>query len=98
MGARKTAIKAVEVDGITVKINLEYMQSWDGVMQAAEMQRAVKDGEASEGEQFIAVLDYYTNVIVNIDDVCEALGGGSVPASDVFAVLGKAMAAVSAKN
>ena len=97
MAARKPQ-DAIEVDGVSIKVNTDYLKSWDGVRQAVEMQRLAADDEASNEDKFMAVLDYYSNAIGNIDEVADALGGGSTPVEDVFAICAKALSASSAKN
>ena len=88
----------VEIDGIKIKVNSGYLKSWDGVRQAVEMQRLASDDEATNEEKFMAVFDYYGNAIENIDEIVDALGGGSTPIEDVFALAAKALAASSEKN
>ena len=88
----------VEIDGIKVKVNSSYLKSWDGVRQAVEMQRLASDEEAGNEQKFMAVFDYYQNAIENIDEIVDALGGGSTPIEDVFAITAKALAASSEKN
>lgn len=97
MAARKPQ-SVVEIDGIKIKVNSVYLKSWDGVRQAVEMQRLAADDEASNEEKFMAVFDYYNNAIENMDEVVDALGGGSTPIEDVFAIAAKALADSSAKN
>lgn len=97
MAARKPN-SAVEVDGVAIEVNTDYLKSWDGVRQAVEMQRLASDDEASNEDKFMAVLDYYSNAIVDIDGVVDALGGGSTPIEDVFAICSKALSISSAKN
>lgn len=97
MAARKPQ-NVVEIDGIRIKVNSVYLKSWDGVRQAVEMQRLAADDEASNEEKFMAVFDYYNNAIENMDEVVDALGGGSTPIEDVFAIAAKALADSSAKN
>ena len=88
----------VEIDGIKIKVNSGYLKSWDGVRQAVEMQRLASDDEATNEEKFMAVFDYYNNAIENMDEVVDALGGGSTPIEDVFALAAAALAASSEKN
>lgn len=97
MAARKPS-NVVEIDGIEIKVNSSYLKSWDGVRQAVEMQRLAADDEASNEEKFMAVFDYYSNAIGNIDEIVDALGGGSTPIEDVFAICSKALSVSSAKN
>ena len=97
MAARKTA-NVVEIDGVKIKVNSGYLKSWDGVRQAVEMQRLANDEEASNEEKFMAVFDYYSNAIENLDEVVDALGGGTTPIEDVFAIAAKALAVSSEKN
>ena len=97
MAARKPQ-NVVEIDGIKIKVNSGYLKSWDGVRQAVEMQRLAADEEASNEEKFMAVFDYYNNAIENLEEVVDALGGGSTPIEDVFAICSKALAGSSAKN
>lgn len=97
MAARKPQ-NVVEIDGIKIKVNSVYLKSWDGVRQAVEMQRLAADEEASNEEKFMAVFDYYNNAIENMEEIVDALGGGSTPIEDVFAIAAKALADSSAKN
>lgn len=96
MSAKKPTT-SVEVDGVTVIINTDYLKSWDGVKASVEMRRLEADEEATDDEKFVAVFDYFSNA-VDIDALVDALGGGSVPVEDVFAVASKALAESSAKN
>lgn len=88
----------VEVDGIKVKVNSSYLKSWDGVRQAVEMQRIASDDEAANEQKFMMVFDYYQNAIENIDEIVDALGGGSTPIEEVFSIAAKALAISSEKN
>ena len=97
MAARKPQ-NVVEIDGVKIKVNSAYLKSWDGVRQAVEMQRLAADEEATNEEKFMAVFDYYNNAIENMDEVVDALGGGSTPIEDVFTIAAKALADSSAKN
>ena len=97
MAARKPQ-NVVEIDGIKIKVDSGYLGSWDGVRQAVEMQRLAADDEASNEDKFMAVFDYYNNAIENLEEVVDALRGGSTPIEDVFAICSKALAGSSAKN
>lgn len=97
MAARKPQ-NVVEIDGVKIKVNSVYLKSWDGVRQAVEMQRLAADEEASNEEKFMAVFDYYNNAIENMNEVVEALGGGSTPIEDVFSICSKALSISSEKN
>ena len=97
MAARKPQ-NVVEIDGIKIKVNSGYLKSWDGVRQAVEMQRLAADKEASNEDKFMAVFDYYNNAIENIDEIVDALGGGSTPIDEVFAICSKALSVSSVKN
>ena len=88
----------MEIDGIKIKVNSGYLKSWDGVRQAVEMQRLAADEEASNEDKFMAVFDYYNNAIENIDEIVDALGGGSTPIDEVFAICSKALSVSSVKN
>ena len=102
MAARKPQ-SVVDVDGIKVEINLDYINSWDGVIYASEMNKLFTEAkesnrELNEAEVINVVLPYYQNAIANIDSIKEQLGGGNVPFADVFAVLSNALSEGSAKN
>lgn len=102
MAARKPQ-NVVDVDGIKVEINLEYINSWDGVIYASEMNKLFTEAKESgkeldEAEVIKVVLPYYQNAIANIDSIKDQLGGGNVPFADVFAVLSNALSKGSAKN
>ena len=97
MAARKP-IKTVDVDGIAVKINTDYVKSWDGVAQAVEMQQLANDDEATDADKMLALFVYYSNAIANIDEIKEALGGGNVSADKVFDIATKALQFGSSKN
>ena len=88
----------VEIDGIKIKVNSTYLKSWDGVRQAVEMQRLASDDEAGNEQKFMAVFDYYQNAIENMDEIVDALGGGSTPIDEVFSIAAKALAISSEKN
>ena len=97
MAARKP-IKPVDVDGVTVKIDTDYVKSWDGVMQAVEMQRLANDEDATDADKMMALFSYYSRAIANIDEIKESLGGGNVPADKVFDIATKALSSGSSKN
>ena len=97
MAARKPQ-NVVEIDGIKIKVNSVYLKSWDGVRQAVEMQRLAADEEAGNDEKFLAVFNYYSNAVDNLEEVVDALGGGSTPIEDVFAICSKALSVSSEKN
>lgn len=78
-------------------IDADYIRSWDGVRLAAEMRKAAMDDELDDGSKLYYIVEYYSHVVRNIDEVVESLGGGSVDASSVFAYLNEYMAA-KAKN
>lgn len=90
MAANKT--KTVTVDGIEVRVDLAYTQSWDGIRKAARAQ----SGELAEEQRVVCVMEYYERAIANLDEVSEALG--DKPASDVVALLGKAITEATPKN
>lgn len=98
MAAKKPTANVVEVDGIQVEINSDYLKSWDGVMKAVEMQRLAEDENATEADKLMALLEYYSNAIANIDAIKDALGGGNVPVDAVFSVASKALSESSEKN
>lgn len=103
MAAKKSTGKTVDVDGIKVEINQEYINSWDGVIYASKMNKLFteakeSDKELDEAEVINVVLPYYQNAIANIDSIIEQLGGGNVPFADVFAVLSNALSIGSEKN
>lgn len=97
MAARKPK-NAVEVDGITVVIDVDYVKSWDGVLQAVEMQRLSTDEAATDADKMMALFTYYNRAIANIDEIKEALGGGNVPADKVFAIATEALQSDRLKN
>lgn len=103
MAAKKSTGKTVDVDGIKVEINQEYINSWDGVIYASKMNKLFteakdSDKELDEAEVINVVLPYYQNAIANIDSIIEQLGGGNIPFADVFAVLSNALSIGSEKN
>ena len=98
MAAKKPTMKTIEVDGVSVQIDSSFLESWDGVMLAVEMQRLANDKTASEGAKMAAVVEYYQQAIPNLNEIIEALGGGSVSAGVVFDTLGKALEKASEKN
>lgn len=98
MAARKPAAKAVEVDGVKVVIDTEWQNSWDGVMMAAHMEElADPENEVSNSVKFRAVLDYYSHVVANMDEVKEALGGNP-PAEKMLNLIQQALADADSKN
>lgn len=98
MSGEKPVVKTVDVGGVSVKINVTFTQSWDGIMQAVEMQRINEDENSTEVSKVVAIVDYYSQAIANLEEVKEALGGGSVAAAEVFDVLGKALVEATGKN
>ena len=87
-------VKTVEVDGVRVQVNMSYVRSWEGVMQAKRMQ----DTSKSEQDRFWAMVEYYDRVCPNASEVAGALGGESVDVSAVFAAINRAVKAATPKN
>lgn len=70
-------------------IDNEFVQSWDGVKLMAELQRATEDGQDSAKAAGLLV-EYYSRMVKNIDEVIEAMGGGSVPFDEVIQAINEA--------
>lgn len=73
------------MEAVKPVIDSEYAKSWDGVKLAAEMRRAAADESMDDGEKLYYLIEYYSHLVKNLDEVVESLGGGSVDASAVFA-------------
>ena len=99
MAARKQSQKAVEVDGVKVVVNTEFIRSWDGVRLTSEMRRLSADESAGEGEKVAAMMEYFTEAVPNVDEVVESLGGGAVADfGEVVNLLVRAIGGVTPKN
>ncbi len=85
-------IKAVEVDGIEVRVDTAYTQSWDSMRKAARM----VSSERTDEEKGVAMFEYYERAIANLDDVSDAMAGK--PADAVMDVLSRAVMAATPKN
>ena len=92
MAKENNAPTQVEVGGIAVAVDMAYVRSWAGVMQAKKMAST----ELPETERFLAMVEYYEHVVANIDEVTEA--AGERPADEVFALLSEAVKAATPKN
>ena len=92
MMAQKNPIEAVEVDGISVKVDTGYTKSWDGIRKAARMESTERTIE----ERGIAMVEYYEHAISNLDEVSEKLAGES--ADKVLGILSKAIMEATPKN
>lgn len=90
--AENSAVKVVEVDGIEVKVDTAYTQSWDGMRKAARM----ASSERTDEEKGVAMFEYYERAIANLDDVSEVMAGK--PADAVMGLLSKAVMAATSKN
>lgn len=73
-------------------IDRDFAKSWDGVNMAAQMRRAATDPKMDNADRLYCLIEYYSHVVENLDDVVESLGGGSVDASTVFAYVNSFMA------
>lgn len=70
-------------------IDNEFVQSWDGVKLMAELQRATEEGQDSAKAAGLLV-EYYSRMVMNIDEVIEAMGGGSVSFDKVIQAINDA--------
>ena len=70
-------------------INEEFVKSWDGVKMMAELQKASEEGKDSAKAAAILV-EYYSRMVENIDEVIEAMGGGSVSFDKVIQAINEA--------
>lgn len=93
MAKKKTGSAVVSVvrDGIEVKVDTSYAKTWEGVHHLKRM----RDTSIPEADRFFEVVDYYDRVVVNADEVAEALGGN---ANTVFEFLEGAVKDANPKN
>lgn len=70
-------------------IDNEFVQSWDGVKLMAELQKASEDGKDPAKAAGLLV-EYYSRMVKNIDEVIESMGGGSVPFDEVIQAINDA--------
>ena len=82
----------VDVDGLSVDVDLAYTRSWAGVRQAARMVSSQLDDTA----KFVAMVEYYESAIANMDEVTEAIG--SSEADKAFQVFADAVKKATPKN
>ena len=97
MASKKTTepnehIVTVERDGITVQVDTFYAKTWEGVHHLKRM----RDTSLSNDERFFAMVDYYDKVVVNADEVAEALGG--VDVNVIYEFMGEAVKEATPKN
>ena len=92
MAEDKSGVTAVEVDGVGIEVDMAYIRSWAGVVQAGRM----ASSQLSDTDRFLAMVGYYESAIANIDEVTEAVGGR--PADEVFALLSEAVKEATPKN
>ena len=81
-----------------IRFDQDYIQSWDGVMAYARMQRLAADPKATDAQKLVAVAEFMDGAVANIDEVIAEMGGGNVPAEQVFAAISAAMAEAQPKN
>lgn len=74
---------------MAVEFDNEYITSWDGVKLMAELQKASEDGQDSAKAAGLLV-EYYSRMVKNIDEVIEAMGGGSVSFDKVIQAINEA--------
>lgn len=70
-------------------IDNEFVQSWDGVKLMAELQKASEDGK-DYAKAAALLVEYYSRMVKNIDEVIEAMGGGSVSFDKVIQAINDA--------
>ena len=85
-------IVTVERDGIAVKVDTSYTKTWEGVHHLKRM----RDTSVPEADRFFEVVDYYDRVVVNADEVAEALGDVDVNA--IYEFMGEAVKEATPKN
>lgn len=85
-------IVTVERDGIIVKVDTSYTKTWEGVHHLKRM----RDTSVPEADRFFEVVDYYDRVVVNADEVAEALGDVDVNA--IYDFMGEAVKEATPKN
>lgn len=85
-------IVTVERDGITVKVDTSYTKTWEGVHHLKRM----RDTSVPEADRFFEAVDYYDRVVVNADEVAEALGAVDVNA--IYEFMGAAVKEATPKN
>ena len=85
-------IVAVERDGITVKVDMSYAKTWEGVHHMKRM----RDTSLPETDRFFEMVDYYDKVVVNADEVAKALG--DVDVDVVYEFMGAAVKEATPKN
>lgn len=67
---KESNIKVVEVEGTKVEVDLDFVQSWNGIRLAACMEST----ERSDDERGMATVKYMERAIANIDEVSAAIG------------------------
>ena len=85
-------IVTVERDGITVKVDMSYAKTWEGVHRMKRM----RDTSLPETDRFFEMVDYYDKVVVNADEVAKALG--DVDVDVIYEFMGAAVKEATPKN
>ena len=87
-------IETVEVDGISIDVNVSYFTSWKGVKQASEVMSVANDSNANDMQRVGVMLPYFEGAVANFDDVLEALGGDDASILDVITTVQTAISKV----
>lgn len=75
----KKDIRTVEVEGITVEIDVSYAKSWPGLILASRL----RADDIETGEKAMAMVEYYDRACPNIKSVWQALDTDDADVEDV---------------
>lgn len=95
MAKTKKALQAVEVDGISVMVDVTKLTSW----KFAQLSAKAADASLDDDEKFPAVMELIDLVLgESMDEVIEALGGDDAQLVDVMDLFSKVMEVVRPKS
>ena len=83
---------------MAVEFDKDYIGSWDGVIELANMQAVVNDKGSSDVEKAMAFGRFVSKAVKNIDDVKAECGGENAPFDKVAEVILNALAESQLKN
>lgn len=83
---------------VKIEIDRDYLQSWNGIKRAAEITRMANDGDATDADKLAVLIEHYEHAVVDFDKLLDSLDGDKVPAGEVIAMVGEALAEAMGKN
>ena len=91
-------VATITHEGVEVLIDRTYVRSWDGLVAAADMQRA----DLTPAQRYVTQIGYYRSACPNMGEVVAALAaarpGEEVTGNDAMAFVAEAVKADTPKN